>query len=494
MTMVPDTAPKVFSWVFISVLFFAQAVFCADHTAQGSLGEKLTSLLLKSRYPVSNVGVVLKNLDRDSVIVSLNADMPFNPASVAKLATAAMAFDKLGTGFTYKTRAYMGGTFNADSGTCNGDLYIKGSGDPSIVIERMWLFVQYLYRFGGIKKITGDIILDGSFFDSTSIGPCFEEDSSRSNPYTALVGALSANFNSVVICAKPASQAGSPVRVEIFPPVPTIELVNKAMTIEDKKSSAVSVTTEKIRDHTRVIVSGSMALTAQPFYISRKLWQTSETFGAILKMFLDENKIFCKGTVRRGNLPEALRSTKPFYVYESPPIGDIINGMLKFSNNYYAEMLFKTLSAIQDSVPGSWEKSSQNAAAWWKEKGLPGTPVIRNGSGMGDCNRISALQMVALLQHVWDQKTYLPEYLNSFPTAGVDGTLAKRFKESRLKGYVRGKTGTLNDYGVSTLAGYVLMPRGNYAFSIFFNDLNSKYPYVNWETQQKILELIVPAD
>ena len=114
--MVPDTAPKVFSWVFISVLFFAQAVFCADHTAQGSLGEKLTSLLLKSRYPVSNVGVVLKNLDRDSVIVSLNADMPFNPASVAKLATAAMAFDKLGTGFTYKTRAYMGGAFNADSG------------------------------------------------------------------------------------------------------------------------------------------------------------------------------------------------------------------------------------------------------------------------------------------------------------------------------------------------------------------------------------------
>ena len=150
----------------------------ANHHGVEGLGDKLKSLLLKNRYPLSNVGVMLKNLDKDSVVVSLNNDAPFNPASVAKLLTAAMAFDKLGAGYTYKTRVYMDGTFNADSGICNGNLYIKGSGDPSMVIERMWLFVQYLYRFGGIKSITGDIILDDSFFDTVSIGPCFEEDSS----------------------------------------------------------------------------------------------------------------------------------------------------------------------------------------------------------------------------------------------------------------------------------------------------------------------------
>jgi D-alanyl-D-alanine carboxypeptidase/D-alanyl-D-alanine-endopeptidase (penicillin-binding protein 4) len=209
-------------------------------------------------------------------------------------------------------------------------------------------------------------------------------------------------------------------------------------------------------------------------------------------MFLEENKISFKGAIRRGMVPEALKSGKPFYVYESPPLGDIVNGMLKFSNNYYAEMLFKTISAIPDSGGGSWEKSSRIAMAWWKEKGLPGTPVIKNGSGMGNCNRISALQLVGLLQFVWNQKVFLPEYLNSFPSAGVDGTLVSRFKESRLKGHLRGKTGTLNDFGVSTLSGYVLLPKGNYAFSILFNSMNSKYPYINWEMQQKILELIVP--
>ena len=111
---------------------------------------------------------------------------------------------------------------------------------------------------------------------------------------------------------------------------------------------------------------------------------------------------------------------------------------------------------------------------------------------MGNCNRISAQQLVGLLQYVWNQKVFLPEYLNSFPNAGVDGTLVSRFKESRFKGYLRGKTGTLNDFGVSTLSGYVLLPKGNYAFSILFNSMNSKYPYINWEMQQKILELIIP--
>jgi D-alanyl-D-alanine carboxypeptidase/D-alanyl-D-alanine-endopeptidase (penicillin-binding protein 4) len=457
-----------------------------------NLDDKLKSLLIKNHYPLSNVGVMLKNLDRDSILVSLNTDTPFNPASVAKLLTAAMAFDKLGAGYTYKTRVYMDGTFNADSGICNGNLYIKGSGDPSIVIERMWLFVQYLYRFGGIKGITGDVILDDSFFDTVSVGPCFEEDSSKSNPYTALVGALSANFNSVVVCEKPGSKVGNPVRVEVFPTLPLIEVVTRAKTGDDRKTSNYNITTERIDDRTRIMVNGSMAVDAQPYFIPRKLWQTWGNFGSIVKMFLEENKISFKGAIRRGMVPEALKSGKPFYVYESPPLGDIVNGMLKFSNNYYAEMLFKTISAIPDSGGGSWEKSSRIATAWWKEKGLPGMPVIKNGSGMGNCNRISALQLVGLLQFVWNQKVFLPEYLNSFPSAGVDGTLVSRFKESRLKGHLRGKTGTLNDFGVSTLSGYVLLPKGNYAFSILFNSMNSKYPYINWEMQQKILELIVP--
>ena len=481
--------------LLLSLVVFAQ-VKAAEIPQRGgeSLDDKLKSLLLKNHYPLSNVGVMLKNLDKDSVVVSLNTAAPFNPASVAKLLTAAMAFDKLGAGYTYKTRVYIDGTFNADSGICNGNLCIKGSGDPSMVIERMWLFVQYLYRFGGIKTITGDILLDDSFFDTVSVGPCFEEDSSKSNPYTALVGALSANFNSVVVCEKPGGKVGSPVRVEVFPTLPLVDVVTRAKTCDDRKTSNNSITTERYNDRTRIIVNGSMSLNAQPYYIPRKLWQTWGNFGSTVKLFLDENKITLKGTFKHGMVPETMKSSKPFYVYESPPIGDIINGMLKFSNNYYAEMLFKTISAIQDSGNGSWEKSSRAASAWWKEKGLPGTPVIKNGSGMGDCNRISAMQLVALMQYVWNQKVFLPEYLNSFPNAGVDGTLTSRFKESRLKGYLRGKTGTLNDFGVSTLSGYVLLPKGNYAFSILFNSMNSKYPYINWEMQQKILEMIVPAN
>jgi D-alanyl-D-alanine carboxypeptidase/D-alanyl-D-alanine-endopeptidase (penicillin-binding protein 4) len=166
--------------------------------------------------------------------------------------------------------------------------------------------------------------------------------------------------------------------------------------------------------------------------------------------------------------------------------------MMKVSNNYMAEMIFKTLSAQADSTPGSWEKASALALSWWKEKKLPAVPKIKNGSGMGDSNRMSARQIVDLLRYVWGQKSYLPEYLYSLSSAGVDGTLKSRFKDSRLKGIVRAKTGTLNDYGVSTIAGYALCQNRNLAFTVMFNNCTNRKQMGHWEMQEKILEMVLP--
>lgn len=461
--------------------------------AGDSLAAKLKALLVKNHYALSTVSVLLKNIDRDSAIVSLNADTPANPASLSKLTTAAMAYEKLGANFIYKTPVFCDGAYNPDSGICAGNLYIKGSGDPSMVIERMWIFVQYLYRFCGLRSIQGDVILDDSFFDSMEIGPCFEEDSTATNPYAAPVNALSANFNTVELYQRPGGSADSPIRVEVFPRLPTIDVLVKAKTTaHGRKNASAAIRSEKTDDGTRFIVSGAMAKDADPYRVIRKVHQTWEHFGAIFKLFLDENKISLKGKIRRGLVPDAVKSGKPLYTWESPPLWQIVNDMMKFSTNFYAEMVFKMLSAARDSGGGSWEKSASMAQAWWKEKGLPGSPVIKNGSGMGDCNRYSANQLAALLSYMWNQKTSFPEWLSAFPIAGVDGTLRSRFKDSRLKGILRGKTGTLNDYGIYTMAGYVLMPKTTYTFVVLFNNMTSKYPYQHWEMQQKILELIVP--
>ena len=452
---------------------------------------KLKALLEKNHYPLSNVAIFVKNIEKDSILAALNADEPFNPASVSKLTTAAMAYDKLGCGYTFKTRVYIDGTYNQDSGVCNGNMYIRGGGDPLFVIERIWNFVRHLYVFYGLRSVTGNIILDDSFFDTVSIGPCFMDDSMAGNPYAAPVGALCANFNIVELCVRPGVK-NEPVKAEMFPNLPNVELSIKARTVAGKASGVYVESEQCGQGKTKMILAGSMSVDAEPHVILRKVHQTWDHFGNILKMLLDENKITVRGKILRGIMPETAKSGKPLYTWESPPLREIVTDMMKYSTNMSAEMLFKTFSGLRDSGNGSWEKSSLMVQEWWKEKGLPGNPVIKNGSGMGDCNRYTALQIGALLKYAWNQKTFLPEYLNAFPVSGIDGTIRSRFKNSRLKGYIRGKTGTLNEFGVYSMAGYALLPKSNYIFVILFNKMNSKYPYQHWEMQQKILEMLIP--
>ena len=466
--------------------------FETTRSADPGVSNKIKALLEKNHFPLSNVGIILKNLDTDSLVAALNPNQPFNPASVSKLATVAMAFDQLGTNYTYKTRFYTEGPYDPNEGVCNGNFYIRGSGDPLLVIERMWIIVQYLHRFYGLRSIAGDIVLDDSFFDTTAIGPCFIEDSMASNPYAAPVGALSANFNTVGVYVRPGEAPEAPVKAMLFPQLPNVELLVRAKTSGRSRTSGISIGSRQEKKGTVMVVGGSMAAGAEPRYILRKVRQTWEYFGQMFKMFLDENNILCKGTIRRGVVPDSVKASKPFYTWESPPLWEIAADMMKFSTNLCAEMVFKTLSAVRDSGNGSWEKSAEMIRDWWKEKGLPGTPVIKNGSGMGDCNRFSVSQIEALLRFAWTQKAYLPEFLNAFPIAGNDGTLKSRFKNSRLRNFVRGKTGTLNDEGVYSIAGYVLMPKSDYAFAIVFNSAGGKYPYQHWEMEQKILEMLVP--
>ncbi len=254
----------------------------------------------------------------------------------------------------------------------------------------------------------------------------------------------------------------------------------------------VAAGTQKDGDKTLVTISGTMPIDAQLEVRYKKVWQTWEYFGSVFKKLLDDNRIKFKGAVRRGTIPDSIKARGPLYVFPSLPLSDLANSMMKESNNYMAEMIFKTLSAQADSAKGTWDKSAALALAWWKEKKLPGVPKIKNGSGMGDSNRLSARQIVELLRYVWTQKSYFPEYACALPAAGIDGTLKSRFKDSRLKGTVRGKTGTLNDYGVSAIAGYAFVQKKTYAFAVLFCNCANHRTHTLWETEEKILELVIP--
>jgi len=468
--------------MFIVFLVAFKSVFSADNvTIQKKIGDFLT----EKKYNGSGIGIVIKDLQADSCLVRINESEQLNPASVSKLVTGAAALEMLGTSFNFITSVYLENPFNRDSGVVKGNIYIRGGGDPGFTAERLWLFVQHLYH-NGIRRIDGNLVIDDSFFDNVCVGPGFDEDST-SRAYQPLISALSVSFNTLAVHVRPGNNAGSPVFADLLPNVNGVSVSVTAVTIAAGKNGALNVETVSSGKKTSVVVSGSMALDDEPKYVYRKIWQTWEMVGGAIVSQFDENRIKFQGKVVSGITPDNLLKKAPFYTFESEPLPTFVNHMFKYSSNFAAEMLFKTISSVLDSTQGSWPLGSSKILSWWEQRKLPGTPVIKNGSGMGNSNRISANQIVALLSYVWGQKTYMPEFVNALSVSGVDGTIKSRFKKSPLKGLVRAKTGTLNSYRTSTLAGYMLIPQGDFAFAVFCNAVGNGQ-YDNWVVQEQILE------
>lgn len=473
-------------------MFMTVFTVCLMLNAQ-SFQTQVEQLIRDRNYAKKAVGVLIKEIGKDSLCVGLNHDSLFNPASVMKLITGAAALDMLGIQYTFKTDVFIDSSFDRDSGVVWGNLYIRGGGDPGFLAERMWLFVQHLTHCG-IKKIKGDCILDDSYFDSDINGPGFGEDKS-SRAYDAPIAALSANFNTVAVHVAPANTVGAPIHITPFPRMKGVKIIATAKTSPEGTSSGLQVKTEIMDGKTAILVFGDMALNEKPRYIFRKVWNTWESFGWICQGLFEECGIQFNGDVRHEKIPDTLKSKEPFYSFSSQPLPIFVFNMFKYSSNFAAEMVFKTVASEFDSIPGSWLSGSRVITHWWKKKKFlryktQSSPVVKNGSGMGGGNRVSPRHIINLLEYVWFKKNYAPEFISALSVAGVDGTLESRFKNSPLKGIIRAKTGTLNSRGVSNLAGYVQLPRKTYVFAILVTN-KKKSQYSHWVLQQKILETVI---
>jgi len=445
--------------------------------------------LLKARKYEGGIGIVVKDLGKDSVVVSINPDTLLNPASVAKLVTGAAALELLGPGYVHFTRVYIDGEFNSDLGTVDGNLYIKGFGDPGFGPERIWLFVQHL-RHMGIKTVKGDLILDDFYYDTVSVGPGFSaEDGSRA--YQSIINALPVSFSAVAIHKRPGQEVGSPVHVDMFPKIEGVKISSSAATVGGSRGR-LDVSTSLTSGTTQILVRGGMAVGEKPRYTYRKVWQTWETFGGAFIAQCKESGLHIEGRTIRRRVPDSLTAKPPFYTFESEPMHTFINHIFKWSSNFVSEMLLKTMAAERMGAPGTWPKGVTVMSNWWEKQGLPDELQLGNGSGMGDVSRVSAAQITELLSYVHKQ-TYSHDYIAALPSAGIDGTLKTRFNRSRLAGKVRAKTGTLNSLKVTTLAGYMFVDDKAYAFTIFFNNAGAGQ-FDNWVMQEEILELVAKRE
>ncbi|MBK9294553.1 MAG: D-alanyl-D-alanine carboxypeptidase/D-alanyl-D-alanine-endopeptidase [Oligoflexia bacterium] len=418
-----------------------------------TVAEKMENIIAQSGIKKNHLGLLAKTLSGDEIF-SLNAKNKMIPASITKLITAAAVLETFKPDHQFKTQIFY------DS---KGNLYLKGSGDPAFVSEKMWVLVNDFLR-AGIKKVSGNIIVDESFFDSEKVDPAREEDSSD-RAYNAPISALSFNWNSANIYVRPGASTGEKALVWADPENDYVVLKNK--TITSAKKTDLNVDRDVLDGRDVITVSGQIGIKSEEKRVFKNITDPALYAGSNLKSFLKQRGIEVVGNVVRGSV---LSNATLVASVDSDRLHDIITGMNKFSNNFIAEMLSKNMAADLTGRPGKMTVAVEKIKDFLKENLgiLPSEYNLASVSGFSRKNSFTATHFTDLL--VWAKKNFFiaPEFMHSLPIAGVDGTLEKRFKGTMGERSIRAKTGLLN--GVVALSGYAGRKNGEeIVFTFMFN-------------------------
>lgn len=430
----------------------------------------------------AELGFLAVRLKDGAVLAEYGAGDLINPASNAKLFTSAAVLDTLHAEYRFKTEYFVQGTLK--DGVLWGNLVVKGYGDPTIVSERLSRVANELYLFG-VEKITGSIVVDGSWFDNVEEARGWETEESPDRAYAAPVSALAVNYNATAVYVRP-TQEGKPAIVKIDPPSEQVVLEGEILT--EKLGRGVRFYSEKDRsddgkEQTLITVEGSVSAREAPFRTYRRVYAPLRHFGSTLVYFLQQRGVKVQHRIIEGRVPDGARL---ILVDRSPPLSDIVSDLNHYSNNIIAETLIKTMGAEVMGAPGTFDNGLLVARKFLEEKvGFqPGTYVFNNGSGLNDVNRCSARQVVKLLQYMAKDFESGTEYETSLAVAGTRGTIGFRMRDTPAERHLRAKTGTLR--GVSALSGYVMEPDGDVvAFSFLSQGFKNGASPV-WKVQNAI--------
>lgn len=305
-------------------------------------------------------------------------------------------------------------------------MWIKGFGDPAFVTEELDALVR-LFKTAGLKRIEGDILVDDTYFDRNNLTTYIADADEKL--YKVSTGPLSFNFNAIV---GKAGKRGRDVKIR---GVPDPALYTGNMIKEALQRAGVKIT----------------------------------------------------GKVRREAVPETALLV---LTHRSPPLREILRALGKFSNNFTAEQIIKTISAERLGPPGSTRRGLELLRGYLVSLGIgPRDFVLDNGSGLTLLSQMSASQFIRLLSDLY-ASPWRDDFVGTLSIAGVDGTMARKLTGARLKGHVFAKTGTLNN--VSALSGYVFDPKRRLAFSFIFNEHNSALETIA-KVEEEILEAVLDS-
>ena len=455
----------IFTITFLSIIWlFPERIHAQKpESAESVFVKTVETILGNSCLRKQNFGIKIHSLERNKTLYSVNSNRLFAPASNVKLLTTAMALKRLRPEYRFKTGLYA--TTPVGGETLRGDIFIKGFGDPNLVSEQMWLLVKELKNIP-LRKVHGDIIADASFFDNNLRVKTWKKGGVEA--YNAPLGALSFNFNTVTVHINPGEKPGDRPVVVVDPNIEFIRVDNRARTVSKSKRSRLIVNRIDRGGHNEITISGVVSVNhaRETYYLN--ITRPAYYAASVFKDYLRQEGVEVTGKVRVGFVPEGAYE---ILSHSSMPLSLILRGLNKFSNNFVAEQILKTIGADIYGSPGTTLNGLRAMDEYMQSlKYKPEGFSILDGSGLSRQNRLSPDQIVSVFQDMYADLGVYPEFISALGVMGRDGNVLKRMNGHNSAERARVKTGTLNS--VSALSGYFQSADGErFAFSILMNDL-----------------------
>jgi D-alanyl-D-alanine carboxypeptidase/D-alanyl-D-alanine-endopeptidase (penicillin-binding protein 4) len=425
----------------------------------------LEEFLNKKNLTHAAVSFKAVELSSGKTIASFNEKMALIPASNMKIVTTATALDTLGQGFRFQTALTYDGEIK--DAVLQGNLYLKGSGDPTLGSE----FVNgdkegflrdclIALRKAGIKSIEGDVIVLDQLFGYEGVYPTWllEDIGSYYAPGIYGVSVFDNTYRIYLQSYKPGT------RVEIrsvSPAIPGLQFTNelRASKINSDKSriSGLFSSFEKR-------LCGTIPANHSNFVIKGSIPDPGLFLANYLYKFLGNNNITIKGKATTFRFTQKLpENDQTIAIIQSPRLAAIIRETNVKSNNHYAEHLYKKLLTLDNF----------NFSDYWERRGLDGSSLLMaDGSGLSPTNAVSADFLTAILIYMYERDGMKGDFYQSLPVSGKEGTVMTFLKKTPLEGKVHLKSGSITH--VQSYSGYVEKGDSRYVFSLIINNFSGK--------------------
>jgi D-alanyl-D-alanine carboxypeptidase/D-alanyl-D-alanine-endopeptidase (penicillin-binding protein 4) len=410
-------------------LLLVSGLMSVTMAEQAELPQPVRHILDIRKVPHDSLSVFVQDVDSGEVVLRWQDEVSRNPASTMKLLTTLVGLDLLGSTYKWTTDVFALGEI--EDGRLDGDLLVRGQGDPFLVTERVWQMLR-LVRQAGMEY-------DPAEFDRQPL-----------RAYNVAPNALLMNFKVVRYWFEPDHDRNA-VRVWVDPPLENLRVENKLALRRGYCGGyqrGITITANEAID--KMIFSGRFPTGCKSYAMDRTALSHNEfAYGLFTSVWRESGGEF-RGGWMNAKAPE---DVEPIVSFESLPLAEIISRVNKNSNNVMARQILFTLSAEVLGPPGTESGGRKVIEDWLADTGIEfPTLMLDNGAGLSREARVSAREFGALLEFAW-RKPYMPEYLASMAVSGLDGTLRRKFDDAQLTGQAHLKTGSLDH--VAAIAGFM---------------------------------------